>query len=112
MKAFKTLLVVIPALILVVLIVLSMPKYERFVVDEAGNDANLDEPTLVNNSIYKFFYRDEQLSNFTLNSFAQKGLFINLQSKTPAQVVDTVVDDTVSESIIYEDGGIPVRLTL
>ncbi len=112
MKAFKTLLVVIPALILVVLIVLSMPKYERFVVDEAGNDANLDEPTLVNNSIYKFFYRDEQLSNFTLNSFAQKGLFINLQSKTPAQVVDTVVDDTVSESIIHEDEGYTGALNL
>ena len=103
MKVFKTLLVVIPSLILVVLILLSMPKYERFVVDEAGNDTGLEEPTLVNNSIYKFFYRDEQLSKFTANSFAQKGLFINLQSKTPSQIVDQVASDTVSESIVTEE---------
>ncbi len=63
-KLFKTLLVIVPCLIVTVLVILALPKEENYIYDAAGDIDAFDEPTFVTNSDMGFFYKKDQLSTY------------------------------------------------
>ncbi len=63
-KLFKTLLIVVPCIIIAALVIVALPKKEIIVLDEAGDLEYYDEPTYVTNSEMSFFYKKDQLSTY------------------------------------------------
>jgi len=63
-KLFKTLLIVIPCLIVAVLCLLAIPKEDNYILDEVGDLEAFDEPEYVTNSEMGFFYKRDQLSTY------------------------------------------------
>lgn len=57
-------LFIIPCLIIAVLVIVALPKSDRFVVDVEGDLDAFDEPTFVTNSEMSFFYKRDQLSTY------------------------------------------------
>ena len=63
-KLFKTLLIVIPCLIVAVLCILAIPREDNYILDEMGDLEAFDEPEYVTNSEMGFFYKRDQLSTY------------------------------------------------
>ncbi len=63
-KLFKTLLIVIPCLFVLVLVIIALPKPDNYIYDEEGNIEAFDEPTFVTNSDMGFFYKKDQLNTY------------------------------------------------
>lgn len=64
MKLFKTLLIVIPTLIVAVLFIIALPDRPTYVIDLEGDLDAFDDPKLVTNSDIGFFYKNEQLYEY------------------------------------------------
>ena len=71
-KLFKTLLVVIPTLIVVVLFIIALPDRSTYVIDMEGDLDAFEDPKLVTNSEIGFFYKNEQLYEYRQQSKPEK----------------------------------------
>jgi beta-N-acetylglucosaminidase len=63
-KLFKTLLVLIPCLLIAVLIIVAIPEKDFYILDVEGDLDAYEDPKLVNNSDIGFFYKNEQLYEY------------------------------------------------
>ena len=64
MKLFKTLLIVIPCLILLTVIIIALPGREPLGLDELSVAVDEDAPRYVTNSKMSFFYKNDQLRDY------------------------------------------------
>ncbi len=60
-KLFKTLLVLIPCLLITVLVIVAFPEKDKYIIDLEGDLDAYEDPKLVNNSDIGFFYKNDQL---------------------------------------------------
>ncbi len=132
-KLFKTLLVVIPCLIIAVLVIVALPDRENYVIDVEGDlDAfgkPEDEPEYVTNSDMSFFYKKDQLETYREQRRAEKTTYFRMSDRVvstdftknsisilprpelsyggPSDIV--VTDDGIEEFVAVTDDGYTLK---
>lgn len=118
-KLFKTLLILIPCLILAVLVIVALPKKEKVVIDIEGDLDAFDEPTFVTNSDMSFFYKKDQLSTYREQRRAEKATYFKMSENIVttdftkneiSMLPDLSQVYSGSHSMVYYDGQ-PVEYT-
>ncbi len=114
-KLFKTLLIVIPCLIIAVLCIIALPKRDNFIYDEEGDLEAFDEPTFVTNSEMGFFYKKDQLTTYRQqkkpdkvhNIIMSENIVTTDFTKNEVSVLPDVKNSyTGSKNVVWYDGKV------
>jgi len=119
-KLFKTLLFVIPCLLIAVLVIVAIPRPENYIYDEEGDLEAFDEPTFVTNSDMGFFYKKNQLTTYrkqkqpdkVYNVVMSENIVTTDFTKNEVSILPDVKNSyTESKNVVLWNGGIHEYIT-